>query len=79
MFVSAKNGVGISDLIKKIEEIIKQNKKECDLLLPYSAQSMLSMLYDEYSVKSVEYTDEGISVIAILDEKGRGIYSKFIR
>ena len=79
VFVSAKNGVGISDLIKKIEEIIKQNKKECDLLLPYSAQSMLSMLYDEYSVKSVEYTDEGISVIAILDEKGRGIYSKFIR
>ena len=79
VFVSAKNGVGTSDLIKKIEEIIKQNKKECDLLLPYSAQSMLSMLYDEYSVKSVEYTDEGISVIAILDEKGRGIYSKFIR
>ena len=79
VFVSAKTGDGISALIEKIEEIIKQNKKECNLLLPYSAQSMLSALYDEYTVKSVEYTDEGILVITVLDEKGRGIYSKFIK
>ena len=79
VYVSAKSGDGIPTLIEKIEEIIKQNKKECNLLLPYSAQSMLSSLYDEYTVKSVEYTDEGISVTTVLDEKGRGIYSKFIK
>ena len=79
VYVSAKSGDGISTLIEKIEEIIKQNKKECNLLLPYSAQSMLSSLYDEYTVKSVEYTDEGILVTTVLDEKGRGIYSKFIK
>ena len=79
VYVSAKSGDGIPTLIEKIEEIIKQNKKECNLLLPYSAQSMLSSLYDEYTVKSVEYTDEGILVTTVLDEKGRGIYSKFIK
>ena len=40
---------------------------------------MLSILYNEYNVKSVEYTDDGVSVKVVLDEKGRGIYSKFIR
>ena len=78
-FLSAKTGEGVDRLVEKIEEIIRKTKKEYELLLPYSAQSMLSMLYNDYNVKSVEYTDDGVSVKVVLDEKGRGIYSKFIR
>ena len=79
IFLSARTGEGIHRLVEKIEEIIRKTKKEYELLLPYSAQSMLSALYNEYNVKSVEYTDDGVSVKVVLDEKGRGIYSKFIR
>lgn len=79
VFLSAKTGEGVDRLVEKIEEIIRKTKKEYELLLPYSAQSMLSILYNEYNVKSVEYTDDGVSVKVVLDEKGRGIYSKFIR
>ena len=79
VFVSAKTGDGIDALVAKIEQIIAKSKREYELLLPYTAQSMLSLLYNEYSVKSVEYTDDGISVVVILDEKGRGIYSKFVK
>ena len=79
VFLSARTGEGIHRLVEKIEEIIRKTKKEYELLLPYSAQSMLSALYNEYNVKSVEYTDDGVSVKVVLDEKGRGIYSKFIR
>lgn len=79
VFLSARTGEGVHRLVEKIEEIIRKTKKEYELLLPYSAQSMLSALYNEYNVKSVEYTDDGVSVKVVLDEKGRGIYSKFIR
>lgn len=79
VFISAKTGEGISTLIEKIEEIIHKSKKEYTLNLPYSAQSMLSLIYNEYNVKKVEYTDDGILVIAVLDEKGSGMYSEFIR
>ena len=79
VYLSAKSGEEVSVLIEKIEEIIKRNKKEYSLVLPYSAQSKLSLLYNEYDVKGVEYTDDGVLVTVILDEKGRGIYSEYIK
>ena len=78
VYISAKSGEGIDALIGKIEQILHESKKEYKLVLPYSRQSLLSLLYNEYNVKSVEYGDDGIAVVAILDEKGRGIYSEFI-
>ena len=78
VYLSAKTGEGCEKLIEKIEELIKMSKREYNLLLPYSAQSMLSLIYNEYTVKSVEYRDDGVFASVILDEKGRGIYSKYI-
>ena len=48
------------------------------LIIPYSNQSVLSALYDNYTVDNVEYIDDGISVEVILDERGRGMYSRYI-
>ena len=76
--VSGALGYGIDKLLSAIETAIHKFKKECELLIPYSDQSSLSALYNAYTVKNVEYLDKGISVIAVLDEKGRGIYGKYI-
>ena len=54
-------------------------KKEYKLLFPYDAQSSLNSLYKSYSVLSAEYIDSGVLVSAILDEKGKGIYSRYIK
>ena len=76
--VSGALGYGIDKLLSAIETAIHKFKKRCSLLIPYSDQSALSALYNAYTVKNVEYLDGGISVEAILDEKGRGIYGKYI-
>lgn len=76
--VSGATGYGIDELLSAIECAIHKFKKECALLIPYSDQSALSSLYNFYTVKAVEYLDSGISVKAVLDEKGRGIYGKYI-
>ena len=76
--ISAKLGLGVELLTQVIERIIKQSKRDCKLLLPYSKQSLLSDIYDEYSVKSVEYLDGGISVEATLDERGVGLYRNYL-
>ena len=76
--VSGATGYGIDELLSAIECAIHKFKKECALLIPYSDQSALSSLYNSYTVKDVEYLDSGISVKAVLDEKGRGIYGKYI-
>ena len=78
VIVSGVSGQGIDRLLSAIEDTIHKFKKKYSLLIPYSNQSVLSSLYNGYSVESVDYLDEGISVSVILDERGRGMYGKYI-
>ena len=76
--VSGATGKGIDTLVAKIEEIIHKFKKKYKLLIPYSEQSILSSLYDNYTVLNVEYLDDNIGAEVVFDERARGIYSKYI-
>ena len=78
VIVSGVSGQGIDNLLSAIEDTIHRFKKKYQLLIPYSNQSIVSALYNGYSVESVEYVDEGISVSVILDDRGRGMYGKYI-
>ncbi len=78
VMVSGTTGFGINALISKIEETVNRFKKRYKLLIPYSEQWALSSLYDNCSVENVEYLDTGISLEAVLDERSRGMYGKYI-
>ena len=78
VIVSGVSGQGTDNLLSAIEDTIHRFKKKYQLLIPYSNQSIVSALYNGYSVESVEYVDEGISVSVILDDRGRGMYGKYI-
>ncbi len=75
---SGTTGEGIDRLLWLIGEEIRKFKKRYKLIIPYEKQSVLSALYDEYTVDGVEYVENGILAIAVLDEKGRGVYGKYI-
>ena len=76
--VSGITGQGIDSLLSAIEDTIHKFKKKYNLLIPYSEQSVVSSLYNSYSVETVDYIDEGIRVTVILDERGRGMYGRYI-
>ncbi len=76
--VSAKTGDGIDGLLSLISEFIMRTKKVCRLLIPYSEQGIVSSLYNTYTVNSVDYTDSGVEVEAVLDARAVGLYSRFI-
>ena len=78
VMVSGINSTGLDALISLIESEIHKFKKKFKLMLPYSDQSVLSSIYNTYTVESVEYLDSGISAIAVLDERGRGMYQRYI-
>ena len=78
VIVSGATGQGIDKLLNLIEQTIHRFKKKYTLLIPYSNQSVLSTLYNNYTVGEVEYVDEGIRAEVILDERGRGQYGKYI-
>lgn len=77
VLVSGITGEGVDRLLALIEKIIHSFKKKYTLLIPYSVQSVVSSLYNSYSVESVDYRDDGILVEVILDERGCGLYGKY--
>ena len=79
VIVSGATGYGIDQLLLTIEKTIQRFKKKYTLLIPYSNQSAVSALYNNYTVESVDYVDEGILVVSVLDERGRGLYQNYIR
>ena len=78
VYVSAKTGYGIDSLLSLIELKLSETKKEYTLLIPYDKQSLVNSIYGEYSVKSTEYTADGTVIVAVLDDKGKAVYGKFI-
>ena len=76
--LSAVSGRNVDALIDKIECEIRSRKRIVRLTIPYSEQSVLSALYDTYQVSEVDYTDLGITLVAVLDERGFGKYEKYV-
>ncbi len=78
VMVSGETGEGIDNLLFLIEEMILKFKRKYNILLPYSEQSLLNFIYNNYSVEKTEYEEQGISVTATLDERGLGMVRKYI-
>ena len=75
--ISAKSGEGIDTLLEKIEAIIHQGKSRVTFVIPNSEQSALNILYKNATVESVDYGYEGVTVVAAVDAKVRGMLKKY--
>ncbi|MBO5314874.1 MAG: GTPase HflX [Clostridia bacterium] len=78
VLVSGETKEGLDTLRSMIEASILKFKRKYTLLLPYSEQATLSFLYDNYSVESVDYEEDGIKISCVLDERGSGVVKKYI-
>ncbi len=65
--ISAKQGMGMSELCSAIEKALGQSRHRVTVLLPYSMGGMVETLHDYAQVLNVDYTGEGIAVNAVLD------------
>ncbi len=77
-FVSGKSGAGIDRLLYLIEKTLESTKRELEMLIPYTEQSVLNSIYREYTVKETDYRTDGVYARVIFDSKGIGRYKKFI-
>ena len=75
--ISAKNGDGVDALLEKIESIIHKGKSRVTFVIPNSEQSALNILYKNATVESVDYGYEGVTVVATVDQKVRGMLKKY--
>lgn len=58
--VSARTGVGISDLLSAVENILASYEKRVRLLLPYQRGDLVSLLHEAATIENQKHVEEGV-------------------
>lgn len=66
--ISAKQGIGMEQLLVAIENALGQSRHHIQVLLPYAMGGMVETLHSNAQVIAVDYTGDGIVVDTVVDE-----------
>ncbi len=69
VWVSARTGEGIPELLSAIAHRLPQTVKRMQLCIPYSEGSFLQLLREEGKIFSEEYTADGVRIDVLVDIK----------
>lgn len=69
VYISAKEGSGLDDLLQAITKALPETAKRMSLLVPFAQAGLLAKIRDEGVIYSEEYTAQGIEVDALVDIK----------
>ena len=64
VFVSAKTGAGLAELVAAIERDLPRPEVEIEVLVPYSRGDLVARIHDEGEILSEEHTGEGTLLTA---------------
>lgn len=64
IFISAKTGSGIDELLEMINKVIRKGGEVLNLTIPYSQGELLSRIHQNGVVMSKEYAPEGVIITA---------------
>ncbi len=66
--ISAKQGIGMEELLRVIEKTLGHSPHHVTVMLPYSMGGMVETLHNNAQVLSVDYTADGIQVETVVDD-----------
>ena len=75
----ARNGVGLDELLTRIEETLLGKLHHVTMLIPYSEGGVLNILHDQAQVLRVDYAAEGIEVETVCTGELYGRYRRFVK
>ena len=78
VFVSAKTGEGIDELLDKLTAMIHGGKTKATFVIPNAKQGAMNILYaNGAAIESVDYGAECVRVVAVVDERTRGALREY--
>ena len=77
VYISAATGQGVDTLISKLEALVTDGKRKITYFIPNSDGGALNTLYRVATVENVDYGAEGMTVLALVDAKARGMMRKY--
>ncbi|MER2088272.1 MAG: GTPase HflX [Sporosarcina sp.] len=78
IWISAKEGKGLDELIELIKKRIFEQYITCKLLIPFDRGDIVSYLNNKANVKNVEYEEEGTLMTVEMDVAERSKIEEFI-
>ena len=78
VFISARTGEGLPQLLQGIELLINRNYREVHLTIPFDRGDVVSQLRKRAHIRSQEYRADGIHLLAALPLADLGRYRKFV-
>ena len=76
--VSSLQKRGLDELLSQIARVLDTGRRRLKLLLPYSEAGRLDVLYRDAKVEAADYTENGILVTAVCDQRTSGWVRAFL-
>ncbi|MDQ1608257.1 MAG: GTPase [Microbacteriaceae bacterium] len=77
IFVSARTGEGIDDVLSAIARMLPDHSIELDLVIPYDRGDLISALHERGRVTATEYVEEGTRVKALVLPEYESAFAAF--
>ncbi|WP_104170104.1 MULTISPECIES: GTPase HflX [unclassified Cryobacterium] len=77
IFVSARTGEGIQELLATISDLLPRPSIRLELLIPYERGDLIAVLHDQGTVLSTEYAETGTRVTALVTDEIRALFEPF--
>lgn len=78
VYISAKNNIGINELINVISNNIFKEYVTCKIEIPFKRGDIVSYLKEKYDFISTQYTNDGTLIETCLNKKDYGKYKNYI-
>ena len=78
VYISAKNNIGINELINVISNNIFKEYVTCKMEIPFKRGDIVSYLKEKYDFISTQYTNDGTLIEICLNKKDYGKYKNYI-
>ncbi len=78
VWLSAKNGKGLAELVELIKDFIFDQYVTCKLFIPFERGDVVSYMNDHANVKNVDYEEDGTMMVVELLVDDRKRYEEFI-
>jgi GTP-binding protein HflX len=77
VFVSARTGEGVDELLARISALIPRPDIRVELLVPYDRGDVVALLHEQGTVLSTEYVEAGTRIVALVTERLEGSIRQF--
>lgn len=64
VYISAKNGYGMQELLDMLEDIFRAHDRRVEVTVPYTSGDLLNRIHNEGNVLSERYEEDGVHVSA---------------